>query len=54
MKRREFLQLSGVAGACLLIPTIALDAMAEEPLVSVDVRVGVDCLGRGESDYAFG
>lgn len=36
MKRREFLQLSGVAGACLLIPTIALDAMAEEPLVSVD------------------
>lgn len=36
MKRREFLQLSGMAGVCMLIPSISLSALADEPLVSVD------------------
>lgn len=36
MNRRDFMKVSGMAGCCLLIPTITLSAFAEEPLLSVD------------------
>lgn len=36
MKRRDFMKLSGVAGGCLLIPTVSISAFAADPLLSVD------------------
>jgi hypothetical protein len=36
MKRREFMKWSAATGGCLLIPTISLSAVADDPLVTLD------------------
>lgn len=36
MRRRDLIKLTGLTGACLLIPSISINALAEEPLLGID------------------